>query len=138
MCLDASLVGEPFDRASWPRVPGDGAEDVIGVGRRWLLRRIGPDLAVLTLTPTRDQADRHGEGHIRCPRCEWHPRPSSRWCCSECPRPEGFFEGCGTLWNTFETSGICPGCRHRWVWTSCLSCGGWSLHDDWYVQEDRE
>jgi len=100
----------------------------------WLLRHSDRDVTIVTTT-REDDDKREGAGGIRCPRCEWRPRPSSRWCCSECPQPEGFLAGCGTLWNTFETSGVCPGCRHQWRWTSCLACGGWSLHDDWYVQD---
>jgi hypothetical protein len=71
---------------------------------------------------------------IRCPHCDWRPNPSSRWCCVECPEPEGFFHGCGTQWNTFQTRGRCPGCQHQWRWTLCPACAGWSPHDDWYVE----
>jgi hypothetical protein len=73
---------------------------------------------------------------IRCPLCEWRPSPSSRWCCLRTDSPEPFFEGCGTMWNTFETAGRCPGCRHQWQWTSCLRCGEWSRHDAWYADRD--
>jgi len=69
---------------------------------------------------------------IRCPLCRWRPTPSSRWACFWIETPEPFFESCGTSWNTFETRGRCPGCGHHWKWTSCLSCGEWSLHEDWY------
>jgi|SRR5262245_1741391 len=69
---------------------------------------------------------------IRCPLCEWQPSPSCRWCCQHVDTPEPFFEGCGTVWNTFLTRGRCPGCAHQWQWTSCLRCTGWSLHEDWY------
>jgi hypothetical protein len=82
--------------------------------------------------------DRDAWARIRCPQCEWQPRRSSRWSCSECPDPEGFWGGCHTSWNTFETRGRCPGCQHQWRWTSCLSCAGWSLHDDWYTGEAEE
>jgi hypothetical protein len=77
------------------------------------------------------------DGGIRCPLCEWQPGKSSRWFCLECQQPEGFSGGCGTAWNTFETRGLCPGCHHQWRWTSCLLCGGWSPHDDWYIEEGQ-
>ena len=76
------------------------------------------------------------EENIRCPRCGWRPSPSSRWCCDGADTPESF-EGCGVVWDTFATGGRCPGCLHRWLWTSCLQCGEWSLHDDWYAKTDR-
>jgi len=63
------------------------------------------------------------------------PDASSRWCCHPHETPEPFFPGCGTVWNTFSTRGRCPGCDHQWLWTSCLSCGEWSLHQDWYEYE---
>ena len=70
---------------------------------------------------------------IRCPLCEWEPKPSSRWTCWDCAYPEYYFNGCGTSWNTFNTRGKCPGCGHQWEYTACLRCNGWSLHQDWYV-----
>ena len=72
---------------------------------------------------------------IRCPLCKWQPNASCRWYCGDCEYPEFFFDGCGASWNTFETRGLCPGCFHQWRWTSCLSCGEWSLHEDWYEKE---
>lgn len=60
---------------------------------------------------------------IFCPVCAWRPRSTSRWVC----RPH-----CGTVWNTFDTHGRCPGCNRQWRETCCLSCQGWSPHDDWY------
>lgn len=74
---------------------------------------------------------------IRCPLCRWQPDPASRWFCADCDFPEYFYGGCGAMWNTFETSGRCPGCRHRWRWTSCLRCGGWARHKDWYQKTER-
>lgn len=73
--------------------------------------------------------------HIRCPHCRWQPKVSSRWFCSDCDFPEFYYNGCETAWNTFETRGKCPGCQHIWRWTSCLACSQWSLHEDWYQQE---
>lgn len=72
---------------------------------------------------------------IRCPLCKWQPNSSCRWYCGDCEHPENFPKGCGTYWNTFETHGLCPGCLHQWHWTSCLACGEWSLHVDWYENE---
>ena len=72
---------------------------------------------------------------IRCPLCHWQPKVSSCWCCENCGYPEYFFNACGTLWNTFTTRGLCPGCGHQWRWTTCLYCYGWSLHEDWYTRE---
>src|SRR4051794_30533938 len=69
---------------------------------------------------------------IRCPLCRWHPSPSSRWSCLSLDGPEPPFPACGAVWNTFSTRGRCPGCSHQWRWTSCLRCGEWSLHEDWY------
>jgi hypothetical protein len=71
---------------------------------------------------------------IRCPRCGWQPRPSDRWVCSSQGAPEYFPHGCDTVWNTFHTSGRCPGCSHQWRFTSCLACQEWSHHGEWYDQ----
>jgi hypothetical protein len=73
---------------------------------------------------------------IRCPLCRWQPDSSSRWFCADADAPEFFYGGCGAMWNTFETRGKCPGCDHRWRWTSCLRCGGWARHEDWYEKSD--
>jgi hypothetical protein len=67
---------------------------------------------------------------IFCPKCQWRPKPESRWQCV----PE-----CGTVWNTFWTGAVCPGCAHRWHVTQCLLCEGVSPHGDWYhYPEDPE
>ena len=76
-----------------------------------------------------------GEGAlegIRCPKCTWRPMRSDLWSCSAFDTPEPPFDFCMTEWNTFTTRGRCPGCQHQWLWTSCLCCGQWSLHEDWY------
>ncbi len=73
---------------------------------------------------------------IRCPHCKWRPRKSSRWFCDDCDYPEYFYGGCGTSWNTFETGGVCPGCAHKWTWTSCLYCAKWARHEDWYEKDE--
>lgn len=74
---------------------------------------------------------------IRCPLCQWQPKPSHRWFCAPCDYPEFFNDGCGACWNTFATRGRCPGCGHQWRWTACLNCEGWSLHADWYAKESN-
>ena len=101
-----------------------------GIG--WLLKK-GPLPGYITDLDRRLDDDEAFSG-IRCPLCEWRPLPSSTWCCDASVAPEPFFEGCGTMWNTFATRGRCPGCAHQWRWTSCLRCHGWSLHDDWYEE----
>lgn len=58
------------------------------------------------------------EAHIHCPLCDWEPKAESRWVCA--PGEPG--SGCRTVWNTFWTAGCCPGCRHFWSKTKCLSC----------------
>lgn len=61
--------------------------------------------------------------HIRCPQCGWRPGPDARWTCEP---------GCGTVWNTFWTRGLCPGCSRQWGETQCPSCHGLSPHRKWY------
>lgn len=69
---------------------------------------------------------------IKCPLCKWSPDKSSQWFCADCDAPEFFYNGCGNIWNTFETRGKCSMCAYHWTWTSCLRCAGWSKHEDWY------
>ncbi|MGQ0733590.1 MAG: hypothetical protein ACT4QD_08050 [Acidobacteriota bacterium] len=95
-----------------------------------------PDLVI----PTFDDliGPRDASRRIRCPLCRWSPTAGSVWACDSTNAPEPFFGGCGTVWNTFATHGKCPGCTHQWHWTSCLSCHGWSLHEDWYEEQDDD
>jgi len=86
-------------------------------------------LEIFTI-PKDDDADT--PERIRCPLCDWTPGAGSRWSCYAEGTPEPPFPACGATWNTFETRGRCPGCSHQWKWTSCLQCGGFSLHEDWY------
>jgi hypothetical protein len=74
---------------------------------------------------------------VRCPLCAWRPTTASRWCCWWDEGPEPYFAACGAQWNTFTTRGRCPGCQHQWQWTSCLRCGEWSPHDDWYEEAEQ-
>jgi len=82
------------------------------------------------------EEDREKRGRIRCPKCKWQPKASSRWFCGPCEYPENFFGGCGSSWNTFTSRGRCPGCAHQWRWTACLRCTEWSLHEDWYEGDE--
>ena len=96
-----------------------------------LLFRRSPDgEEIIRENPVDDITDKTPQ--IRCPICRWTPDRSSRWTCWDCGHPEYFYNGCGTEWNTFDTRGVCPTCSHQWAWTTCLSCWGWSKHEDWY------
>lgn len=75
-----------------------------------------------TPTVTRRAPPRERGARIRCPKCAWRPRPSSRWQCR-----------CLHVWNTFDTAGLCPACGFQWEDTACLACHRWSKHRDWYV-----
>ena len=75
------------------------------------------------------------EPRIRCPHCLWQPGRGSVWTCLSVGHPEHFQGGCGYSWNTFDTRGLCPGCSHQWTHTSCLACGRWALHEDWYERD---
>jgi hypothetical protein len=102
-----------------------------------LLRSLKDDLA-----PVRDLVVRFEPAaanlfeRIRCPLCAWQPESSSRWCCDHRHSPEPPFACCGTVWNTFETEGKCPGCAHQWIWTSCHRCSEFSRHEEWYDAAD--
>jgi DNA-directed RNA polymerase subunit RPC12/RpoP len=102
-------------------------------GLSTLKRTSMPD-EIARILSARDDTDRESM-KIRCPRCEWQPRPSDRWCCIDVEHPEYFHAGCGTMWNTFSTHGRCPGCSHQWRWTSCFVCDTWSPHEDWYEKD---
>ena len=71
---------------------------------------------------------RNRRERIRCPSCGWQPSKGDAWCCTP--------DGCGHVWNTFETRGLCPSCGRQWRETACLRCSVWSPHDDWYVKKD--
>lgn len=74
---------------------------------------------------------------IRCPICRWNPTKAARWYCLPMGAPEHFTGGCGKRWHTFDTRGLCPSCRYQWKHTTCLRCGGTSLHEEWYEQEKK-
>jgi hypothetical protein len=67
---------------------------------------------------------------IHCPRCRWKPPPDARWVCS----PE--IGGCGKIWDTFATGGLCPRCSWHWIITSCHVCRQFSAHADWYHEPE--
>jgi hypothetical protein len=67
---------------------------------------------------------------IRCPKCGFEPPPQLQWGC--------FPDGCGYIWNTFATHGVCPRCRKFWHDTACPRCHMWSPHDDWYPADVSE
>ena len=69
------------------------------------------------------------EPEIYCPACAARPRTEDRWRC---------MPSCGTVWHTFWTGGVCPGCGYRWTRTQCLACGEISPHRDWYHYPDGE
>jgi hypothetical protein len=73
---------------------------------------------------------------IRCPICIWEPKKRDKWSCTPMGAPEHFSGGCGKVWHTFDTRGLCPGCKHQWLYTTCLRCGATSLHEDWYEKKD--
>ncbi len=64
---------------------------------------------------------------IWCPQCKWRPRPESRWVCTP---------ACGTVWHTFWTRGVCPGCGVKWPHTQCQGCEKYSPHENWYHYRD--
>lgn len=102
----------------------------------WLLqKKISTSTKDALTTKQELEKEKIGFNRIRCPLCEWRPSKFSRWVCSDCENPEYFYSACGTVWNTFTTQGLCPGCKHQWRWTSCLSCSQWSLHETWYEKQ---
>ena len=64
----------------------------------------------------------------RCPLCFWEASLIDKWLCS----------GCGCVWNTFKTQGLCPKCNYQWTMTACLNCHQWSPHKEWYVKQTAE
>lgn len=85
------------------------------------------------LGPAAEPQTQSGLKRVRCPKCEWRPGEASVWSCTPVGHPEYYEHGaCGHTWNTFGTRGKCPGCRHQWRNTLCLSCWEFSPHKDWY------
>lgn len=69
------------------------------------------------------------EAEIYCPLCAWRPAATDRWCC---------WPGCGSVWNTFWTRGLCPDCGYQWLETACPRCRKMSPHETWYHYPDDE
>ena len=69
------------------------------------------------------------EPRIYCPACEYRPRAEDRWQC---------VPSCGTMWHTFWTRGVCPGCGFQWPKTQCPQCGVLSPHEAWYHYPEGE
>jgi hypothetical protein len=63
------------------------------------------------------------KAEIFCPKCQWRPTAEDRWFC---------VPSCGTVWNTFWTRGVCPGCAVKWPQTQCFRCDQFSPHEAWY------
>jgi hypothetical protein len=80
-----------------------------------------PETSLTGFTKLRRQMDRKAQ--IYCPHCKFRPRAEDRWFC---------VPSCGTVWNTFWTRGVCPGCSVRWPQTQCLQCDIYSPHEEWY------
>lgn len=70
-----------------------------------------------------------GEPEIFCPHCTYRPQPTDRWEC---------VPSCRTLWHTFWTHGVCPGCGYHWQQTQCPACGELSPHEHWYHYPEGE
>lgn len=71
---------------------------------------------------------RNRRERVRCPACGWQPSKADAWCCTP--------DGCGHVWNTFETRALCPGCSKQWTYTECLRCHVSSAHEDWYEPDE--
>lgn len=66
---------------------------------------------------------------IYCPECAWRPSGDDLWMCTK--------NECDTVWNTFWTRGVCPGCSYQWRNTQCLACAAFSPHESWYHYPDE-
>jgi hypothetical protein len=69
------------------------------------------------------------QAQIFCPKCEWRPVAEDRWCCTP---------SCGTVWNTFWTRAVCPGCSVKWPQTQCQQCDQFSPHEAWYHMPPKD
>jgi DNA-directed RNA polymerase subunit RPC12/RpoP len=62
---------------------------------------------------------------IACPACGFVPVKGMMWMCAP--------DGCGALFDTFETRARCPQCDAQFSWTACLACGKASAYQAWYA-----
>ena len=69
-------------------------------------------------------AARAGRPDVACPGCGYVPTAGDRWMCAP--------DGCGALWDTFETGARCPDCGAKFVWTACPGCHRAFRHQSWY------
>ncbi|HEV3259701.1 MAG TPA: hypothetical protein VG013_22730 [Gemmataceae bacterium] len=63
----------------------------------------------------------------RCPHCGWVPFALNAWKC----------KGCGLVWDSFATGGVCPRCGHRHEETACPRCRRISPDRQWSVAGDE-
>jgi DNA-directed RNA polymerase subunit RPC12/RpoP len=61
---------------------------------------------------------------VACPGCGYVPTQFDRWVCAP--------DGCGRLWDTFETGARCPDCGAQFIWTVCPGCNRTFPHKSWY------
>ncbi|WP_104421079.1 hypothetical protein [Neolewinella xylanilytica] len=66
------------------------------------------------------------EVKIACPKCDWEPDGRPYWTC----------DACGTRFDTFETTAICPNCTKGFEETQCVECTEFSPHLEWYRNLD--
>lgn len=97
------------------------------IARPWQNRE--SNIAGVPSNPEPSQGIPMKEPLIHCPQCRWRPRAEDRWAC---------LPACGTIWNTFWTGGVCPGCGCEWKQTQCLSCLKFSAHAAWYHMPDED
>jgi len=65
---------------------------------------------------------------IACPACGVSPYVGIAWSCGP--------DGCGGVFDTFETRGKCPHCAAQFGWTACPACRKVSAHRAWYRSVD--
>jgi predicted amidophosphoribosyltransferase len=61
---------------------------------------------------------------VACPACGTPPLVGAMWSCGP--------DGCGFLFDTFETKARCPKCEAHFAVTWCPTCGKPSPHRAWY------
>jgi hypothetical protein len=58
---------------------------------------------------------------LRCPECGWVPFALRAWKC----------KGCGFVWDSFATGGVCPRCGHAHEEAACVRCRRISPYERW-------
>jgi hypothetical protein len=74
--------------------------------------------------PTMSPGTPGGRPNVACPGCAYAPTPFDRWMCAP--------DGCGHMWDTFETRAKCPECGAVFPWTACPGCSKTYPHAAWY------